>query len=173
MAIVQLRLLLEDLPKFSFNKDYWFDTIQLSSIEDYREKIDKVILHHHEDIDWDAIPVFDSVKKRIESGSSCHLWMYKDQALGWHWTNGTCVAKDWMSCHQTLGENEMYIGGAFLSRRYKPSATSSYYFYRQGFEYSFKYHQADTMYLYSDDWNRASAQLCYKCGFEEYEFLVG
>jgi len=172
MEKTQLRLKREDLIDWQNDNRYWFYTLTSESLEDNRENIDRVEQFHLQDIQWDGTPNFEEVKKRIFAGSQCHLWMFEDKCLGWHWTSDT-VTLDWKTSIQTLKQNELYIGGAFLSRVFKPSARASLYFFRQGFEYSFKLHKADTMYLYTDSWNRASSLLCMKCGFTKYEFLVG
>lgn len=170
MGKIQLRLLREDLPSFNFNSDFWFKPITLSNIEEVKDDIDKVEQYHYQDIEWDSIPNYNIVKKRLTNGSVCHLFYYRDLCLGWHWTS-TVITFDWITPVQQLNSKEIYGGGAFISRKYKPSASTSLYFWRQGLEYDLDYHNADIMYLYTDDWNRASTQLCYKNGFKDYNFL--
>lgn len=170
--IVQLRLFKEDLKIGNIDTDYWFNQISINHIDTHIPKLNKVIQYHHEDIgDWDGIPTLDIIRERLEFGSHCNLHMYRDTILGWHWTHNQYVTEDWRTPYQKLKHNEIYIGGAFISRKHKPSPISSYKFYAQGFKFSLEVEGKDTMYLYSDDWNRASAQLCYKCGFTKYNFL--
>jgi hypothetical protein len=168
---VQLKLHVEDLNDHTYNDDYWFHTVNLSNFDILITNLQTVIDYHHDDLDWDETPTIEIVKQRIKFGSTCHLWMYKDTCLGWHWTNDKFITKDWVTPYKQLKPNQLYIGGAFISKKAKPSASSSYYLYRQGFEYSFNFHNSKIMYLYSDNWNRASAQLCYRCGFSEFNFL--
>ena len=168
---VQLKLKTKDLNDHVYKDDYWFDTVNLKKFHTYTPNIENVIKFHHQDLNWDGIPTVADVKDRLKFGSSCHLWMYKDICIGWHWTNDKFITKDWVTPYKKLRLNELYIGGAFISKKNKPFASSSYYLYRQGFEYSFNLYNKNTMYLYSDNWNRASAQLCFKCGFTVYNFL--
>lgn len=168
---VQLKLHVKDLNDHTYNDDYWFDTINLGNFNKRKTYLQRVIEYHHDDLDWKETPTIEIVKQRIKFGSTCHLWMYKDICLGWHWTNSKFITRDWLTPYRQLKPTELYIGGAFISKKAKPSASSSYYLYRQGFEYSFNFHNKQIMYLYSDNWNRASAQLCYKCGFRKFNFL--
>ena len=169
--IVQFRLFKKNLPSHNFDKRYWFKTISSADFSDNITHIETVIKYHHEDLDWNETPTKEIVHERLKFGSQCHLWMYENTCLGWHWTNNDCVTIDWKSYYQPLEKNEIYIGGALVSRLYKPHTNSSLFFYRQGFEYSFNLNNTNTMYLYSDDWNRASAILCYKNGFTKFNFI--
>lgn len=170
--IVQFRLFKEDLKIGNIDTDYWFNQISINDLPTHIDNLNKVIEYHHEDIgDWIGIPTLDIIKERLEFGSHCNLFMYHDLVLGWYWTHNDYVTSDWKSAIQKLKNNEIYIGGAFISRKQKPSPLSSYKFYTQGFKFSLDIEEKDTVYLYSDDWNRASAQLCYKCGFTKYNFL--
>ena len=170
--IVQFRLLRENITSHTYDSRYWFDTINVESFEDNINSIKKVIKYHHQDLNWEGTPTEDIVLQRLKFGSQCHLWMYEDTCLGWHWTNTECITLDWKSYFQPLKKNEIYIGGAFVSRDNKPErGKSAGIFYRQGFEYSFELTQSDTMYLYSDSWNRASAILCYRSGFTQFNFI--
>lgn len=169
--ITEFRLFKKDLREHNHDSRYTFKTIGVEDFANNLDDIKKVISYHHEDLEWDDTPTTKVVYDRLEFGSQCHLWMYEDKCLGWHWTNPKCVTIDWKSYHQSIKENEIYIGGALLSRKFKLYSDSSWFFYRQGFEYSFDLTNTDTMYLYSDNWNRASAMLCYKSGFTKYNFI--
>ncbi len=169
--INQFRLKKEHLPYHKFDDRYWFKTLSKDTVGFNLNYVKSVIDYHHQDLNWDDTPDFIDVVDRLTFGSKCHLWMFEETCLGWHWTNNECITKDWKSFYQKINKNEMYIGGALVSRKNKPSNNSAWYFYRQGFEYSFISQNKNTMYLYSDDWNRASAMLCYKAGFTNYNFL--
>ena len=170
--ITQFRLFKADLVPHTYNDKYWFKTIDTQSFAENIEDIEKVIQYHYEDLNWDDTPTTEVVLDRLKFGSQCHLWMYEERCLGWHWTNPNCITLDWKSEYQPLKSNEIYIGGALVSRQHKPDkGNSARIFYRQGFEYSFKFTNTDIMYLYSDSWNRASAQLCLRNGFKYFNFL--
>ena len=168
-AINQFRLLKEDLSIHKHDDRYWFK--EINSVDDDPLGLQKVIDFHHEDLDWDATPDLEEVQKRINFGSFVQLNMYEDKVIGWNWTNPKCVTIDWKSFYQPLKSNELYIGGGFFTRKHRPFPNSAIVGYRQGFEHYLNYHKKDTIYLYSDNWNRASAMLCYKCGFTKYTFL--
>lgn len=170
--ITQFRLFKADLVPHTYNDKYWFKTIDTQSFAENIEDIEKVIQYHYEDLNWDDTPTTEVVLDRLKFGSQCHLWMYEETCLGWHWTNPNCITLDWKSEYQPLKSNEIYIGGALVSRQHKPDkGNSARIFYRQGFEYSFKFTSTNIMYLYSDSWNRASAILCYKAGFTQFDFI--
>ena len=168
----QFRLFKEDLSDFNYNNDYWLDSLSIERVYSERDTIEKIISYIKEDVLWwKNVPTFDEVIERAEFGSQCHLWMYKDNAIGWSWSNSSCITLDWKSHYKYLLSNELYVGGAFVSRKNKPSAGSALYFYRQGIDHKFELTNTDTAYLYSDDWNRASAQVSYKTGFTAFNFL--
>ena len=168
----QFRLFKSDLSSYIFDDKYWFKTLSLEIVEDNQHHIETVINYHYEDLNWNDTPSFKTVVDRLKFGSKVHLWMYEDKCYGWHWTNTNCVTIDWKSFYQPIKENEIYIGGALVSRKHKPDrGNSAWKFYRQGFEYSLDMDNTDTMYLYSDNWNRASSILCYKAGFTKFEFI--
>ena len=170
--IVQFRLYKNNLRPHKFDNRYWFNTLSTDNFSQNLNNIKKSIEYHHEDLQLEDTPTPEVVYERLEFGSQCHLWMYEEKCLGWHWTNTNCITVDWKSHYQDIEENELYIGGALVSRKHKPDrGNSSMIFYRQGFEYSFDLKNTDTMYLYSDDWNRASAQLCYRNGFTNHTFI--
>jgi hypothetical protein len=170
--IKQFRLFKQNLPTHEPDPRYWYNTINTDNFSQFLNHINSSINFHHQDLNWDNTPTLEVVYDRLAFGSQCHLWMYEEKCLGWHWTNPNCVTLDWKSHYQDINDNEIYIGGALVSREYKPDrGNSAWMFYRQGFEYSFDYTNTDTMYLYSDDWNRASAMLCYKSGFTSFNFI--
>lgn len=133
----------------------------------------KVISFLHQDLKWDGIPTIDEVQQRLKFGSVCMLWEFENRVVGWSWLNNKCITLDWKSNYKPLSsEIEQYGGGAFLSKVNKPESSSGYKFYRFGIENMFKYFDKEILYLYADDWNRASTILCYKIGFTNFNFLT-
>ena len=170
-SIVQLKIDRKDVCLHHPNDNYWIKTITIHTLEENKNHIESVIKYHHEDLIWDGITTLEIVKERIEFGSILHLMMFKNKSVGWFWANSNCISIDWKSYYNNLDKDAVYVGGAFLSRKNKPSKDSAFIYYRQGIDYILDFHKSDIMYLYSDDWNRASAILCYKCGFSKYNFL--
>ena len=167
--INQFRLLKEELSEHTYDPRYWFKEIK--SVDDDPVGLETVIKFHHEDLDWEDTPDLKEVQARIDFGSYVQLNMYENQVIGWSWTNPDCITIDWKSFYQPLKLNEMYIGGTFFTRKHKPFPNSAMVGYREGFEHYLNYHKKDTLYLYSDNWNRASSMLCYKCGLTKFNFL--
>ncbi len=166
----QLRLHKSDQRNYEYDKRYWFQTLDINNYKEWYSSVTEVVDKINSELDWDDCPNIDEFKKRLEFGSFCHLWMFVDKALGWHWTHDKHITKDWKSSYSILEDNSIYVGGAFLSKE-KPEASSAKKFYRQGFNYTFDYHKKDIQYLYNDDWNRASSILSRQCGYTEYNFL--
>ena len=72
---------------------------------------------------------------------------------------------------KTLNENEIYGGGAFLSKKVNRPANSGLIFYNLTFDYWLNEMDNECIYQYSDDWNRVSSILSYKNGFEQFNFI--
>jgi len=168
--IVQFRLLKSEFKKISINDSYKLIHLTEANYDEYLSELLYVVELLHIDLEWDGIPNKDEIIKRFQNKSECFLWLYDDVVVGWTWFNSN-ITIDWINLYQQLNPNELYVGGAFLSRKSKTPPIAGFKFYNYSF-YTWltdlKYH---TIYLYSDSWNRASAQLCYKCGFTQYNFL--
>tara|TARA_R110001592_G_scaffold141074_4_gene362380 strand:- start:87 stop:596 length:510 start_codon:yes stop_codon:yes gene_type:complete len=166
----QFRLHKSDQRDYEFDGRYWFQALSKSHYREWYFNLLKVIKKINTELDWKDCPDINEFKKRLEFDSVCHLWMFEDKPLGWHWTNHKHITIDWKSSYRLLEDNRIYTGGAFLSKE-KPEASSAIKFYRQGIRYSFDYYRKDVQYLYNDDWNRASSLLSRQVGFTEYKFL--
>tara|TARA_B110000858_G_scaffold7870_1_gene8470 strand:- start:987 stop:1517 length:531 start_codon:yes stop_codon:yes gene_type:complete len=169
---VQLRLFRNDMNHIEPDSRYTNSFITLSNFQENVSKLQKVIDFLHQDLVWDGIPTIDEVNERLVFGSVCMLWEFENKVVGWSWLNNECISIDWKSEHTTFkSKTEQYGGGAFLSKQNKPEPEAGYKFYRYGIENMFKYFNKETLYLYADDWNRASSILCYKIGFTKFNFL--
>ena len=118
--IKQFRLFKQNLPTHEPDPRYWYNTINTDNFSQFLNHINSSINFHHQDLNWDNTPTLEVVYDRLAFGSQCHLWMYEEKCLGWHWTNPNCVTLDWKSHYQDINDNEIYIGGALVSREYKP-----------------------------------------------------
>lgn len=170
--IVQLRLFRKDMKSIESDDRYNNSFVTISNFQENISKLEQVINFLHQDLVWDGIPTIEEVKERLTFGSVCMLWEFENKVVGWSWLNNECVTIDWKTEHTPLKENiEQYGGGAFLSKQRKPETTSGYKFYRYGIENMLKYFNKEILYLYADDWNRASSMICYKIGFKQYNFI--
>lgn len=170
-TVVQLRLLKNELPYREKNTDYWFKAITVENFNLNIEGIEKVISYHYQDINWENTPSILKVLERLQYGSKCNLVMYKNEVIGWHWYHNSIITKDWTTEYKKLKKGEMYVGGALISQKARPSILTPFICFRQGFEHILNIENKDTIYLYSDYWNKPSIKLCKKCGFTEYNFL--
>jgi len=168
--IVQFRLIHAEFKKIEIDDAYRIVHLTESNYLNYLDDILYVIELLHLDLDWDGIPTKEKVIDRFNNKSECFLWVYKDNVVGWTWFNKN-VTMDWINIYQKLDKNEVYVGGAFLSKKIKTPAIASFKFYNYSFDTWIKKLNYNTIYLYSDDWNRASAILCYKSGFTKYNFI--
>jgi len=170
--IVQLRLFRKDMKPIEFDDRYSNSFVTISNFEKNISNLEQVINFLHQDLVWDGIPTIEEVEERLTFGSVCMLWEFENKVVGWSWLNNECITIDWKTEYTPLKEKtEQYGGGAFLSKLNKAEASSGYKFYRYGIENMFRYFDKEILYLYADDWNRASYIICYKMGFEQYDFL--
>lgn len=170
--IVQLRLFRKDMKPIEFDDRYGNSFVTTSNFEKNISNLEQVINFLHQDLVWDGIPTIEEVEERLTFGSVCMLWEFENKVVGWSWLNNECITIDWKTEYTPLKEKtEQYGGGAFLSKLNKAEASSGYKFYRYGIENMFRYFDKEILYLYADDWNRASSIICYKMGFEQYDFL--
>ena len=169
--IVQLRLLKNNHTPPNYSSDYRYEIIDINNYRSNLNRLLSVSFQMEKEMEWEGIPnTEEKLYKRFANGSNAQLWIYKDVVIGWCWQNMN-LTYDWETTNQILKPNESYTGGAFVSRELKRPPESSFIFYNFSFEYLLALEGKDTVYLYSDSWNRASAQLCYKSGCTKYNFL--
>ena len=85
--IKQFRLFKQNLPTHEPDPRYWYNTINTDNFSQFLNHINSSINFHHQDLNWDNTPTLEVVYDRLAFGSQCHLWMYEEKCLGWHWTN--------------------------------------------------------------------------------------
>ena len=123
-----------------------------------------------DDFKWEGIPDKDTLHSRFHYNSHCLLWCYNSNPIGWAWSNNN-ITPLWKESIQELQLDEIYGGGAFLSRRVDRPANSGLIFYNLTFEHWLYKMNNNCIFQYSDDWNRASSIISYKNGFKAYNFL--
>jgi len=169
--IIQFKIELKDYPTYIDNPNYIFKTITTNNIDSFKNDILQVVEYHHMDLNWDGIPNYNTILHRLEFGSKMDLWIKSDKVVGWHWYNTQCVTLDWKSTYQTLKEDEIYGGSAFLSSKEKGFPSPAYNFYLRGMRKNLIDEGKDTMYLYIDNWNTKSIKLAKKVGMQEFNFI--
>ena len=168
--IVQLRLLKKDFNKLVCDDIYSVLFVDKENYLGYVDKLLEVSSLMHLDFEWDGIPTEEILHNRFEHDSHCLFWNLNNKPIGWAWSN-YAVTPTWEESIQTLNENEIYGGGAFLSKKVDRPANSGLIFYNLTFDYWLNEMGNDCIYQYSDDWNRVSSILSYKNGFEQFNFI--
>lgn len=168
--IVQFRLLKEEFKEYPVSGDYRIIHVTKYNYRKYIKELLNVSELLKADIEWDGIPDLTGIQKRFVANSECFLWYYKSELVGWTWFNES-VSIDWESIFKLLPSNEVYVGGAFVSKKKNLPPAAGFNFYNLCFNSWLRDFNYNKIYLYSDDWNRASAILCYRCGFKKYSFL--
>jgi len=168
--IVQLRLLKKDYKDIPFKEPYAVRFVDKHNYRDHLSRLLRVTEMMVTDIQWIGIPDEDTLHKRFDQNSHCLIWEYNNQPIGWAWSNYN-ITIDWQEIYRKLPKGQIYGGGAFLSRKIKRPPNSGLIFYNLTFDYWLNKMNNDCILQYSDDWNRVSSIMSYKCGFKKFNFL--
>lgn len=168
--IVQFRLLKSEFRPLEISDSYKLIHLTKNNYTQYWDDINIVIELLHADLEWDGIPDEERVIRRFENNSELFLWYYNQKIVGWTWFNKSFTT-DWESIIHSLDKTELYVGAAFISKKVNLPPDAGWKFYNLSFGTWLHKLNNDIIYLYSDDWNRASALLCYRSGFKQYNFI--
>lgn len=169
--IVQFRIKKEDYNPPIYSSLYQYKTIDINNYKSNLNRLLNITKLIDKQIEWGGNPNTEKkLLERFESKSVCQLWIYNNVDIGWYWYNDDFTF-DWITIDQKLKDNEHYVGGAFCSNQLERPSNSSFIFYNFSFINAFNNLQKDTVYIYGDDWNRASNILMYKSGCEQYNFI--
>ncbi len=168
--IVQFRLLKSEFRQLEISDSYKLLHLTKENYNQYWDDINIVIELLHADLEWDGIPNTKQVESRFNNNSQLFLWYYNEKIIGWTWFNKSFTI-DWETITHSLDENELYVGAAFISKKVNLPPQAGWKFYNLSFSTWINELKNDIVYLYSDDWNRASALLCYRSGFKKYNFI--
>lgn len=169
-GIVQLKLKVNKLKKVDFDEKY---SIRLIDKSNYEKNIDDLLTVSKlmkKDFDWEGIPNKETLHKRFQSNSMCLLSYYKNTLIGWIWSNEN-YTPTWEESIMNLNNNEIYVGGAYLSKTIDRPKNSGQIFYSIWFDYFTNTINNDIAYSYVDEWNTHSLQLAYNIGMENYNFI--
>jgi hypothetical protein len=169
--IVQFRLLKSEYTPPTYSDKYRYENIDIFEFKKDPQRLLNISEMIKNQIEWGGVPdTFEKLYKRFKSNSFCQIWIYDDTDIGWYWYNHN-VSLDWLSIDKKLNPNEIYVGGAFVSNKVERPANSSFIFYNFSFINAFNELNKDTVYIYGDDWNRASNILMYKSGCKQFNYL--
>lgn len=168
--IIQLRLNKEEFKHYTSTHNYSTEFITIENYVDYTDTVADIISLMNRELVWNGIPDYELTVERFKAGSKCILWIYNDRPIGWAWSNDK-VTFDWINHSQELNPDELYGGGAFLSRSINRPSDAGLAFYSLTFKHWFEDLNKTTIFQYSDNWNRVSTILSMKCGFKNFKFL--
>lgn len=169
-GIVQLRLQKQKLQKYSFEDNYFTTFLSKLNYKDWISELNYISSLMRKDFDWDGIPDEATLHSRFYYDSYCLLSFYNDNPIGWIWANKK-VTPLWEDSIMNLGESEIYVGGAYLSKTLDRPKDSGQVFYSIWFDYFTNTINNDTAYSYVDEWNVHSLKLAYNIGMERYNFI--
>jgi hypothetical protein len=169
-GVVQLRLSKENIKRFTLNQNYNFTLIDNTNYKNHLSDLMYVSYLMKQDFDWDGTPNEVDINHRFENNSKCLLSYYNNKVVGWIWENDNFTPY-WKENIQTLNKNEIYVGGAFLSKKVDRPKESGQVFYSIWFDYFLTNFNKQFAYSYVDKWNTHSLQLAYNIGMKEYDFI--
>ena len=169
--IHQLSLSKKDFKEISYAENYSVKFLTPDNSSNYSRELQQVISYIPVDLpSWEDRPTMEDIRMRFDNKSHCLLWIYNNQPIGWAWSNSN-VTLDWKNCIKTLPNGTIYGGGAFLSRSVDRPPNAGLIFYNLTFKFWLFELDNNTIYQYSDKWNRVSSILSYKCGFKNDSFI--
>lgn len=168
--IVQIRLQKQKLQKYSFEDNYSVILLDKSNYNDYISELNYISSLMRKDFNWNGIPDESTIHNRFYHNSCCLLSFYNNSPIGWCWANKK-VTPLWEESIMNLNNNEIYVGGAYLSKTIDRPKNSGQIFYSIWFDYFTNKIENDTAYSYVDEWNTHSLQLAYNIGMEKYDFI--
>lgn len=169
-GIVQLKLKVNKLKNIEFDEDYSIRFIDKSNYEKNIDDLLRVSKLMKKDFDWEGIPNKETLHKRFQSNSLCLLSYYNNTLIGWIWANEN-YTPTWEESIQDLEDDEIYVGGSYLSKTVKRPSGSGLSFYYIWFKYFLYALNKNKAYSYVDDWNARSLDLAYKIGMKDYNFI--
>lgn len=169
-SIIELKLGREEFKKYTSSNDYSVIGVTKLNYIEYYDSLLHISTLMFNELKWDGVPDIKTTIERLNSNSKCLLWLYQNQPIGWAWSNDN-VTQNWIDIDQELKVDEVYGGGAFLTRSVHRPSDAGLAFYSLTFQYWFEDLNKTTIFQYSDNWNRVSTILSMKCGFQRYKFL--
>lgn len=170
-GIVQIRLQKQKLQKYSFEDNYSIILLDKSNYKDYISDLNYISSLMKKDFDWSGIPDEYDLHSRFYYNSYCLISFYNNNPIGWCWANKKVTPLWGEDSIMNLNDNEIYVGGAYLSKTVDRPKDSGQIFYSIWFDYFTNTMNNDIAYSYVDEWNTHSLQLAYNIGMEKYDFI--
>lgn len=167
---MQYKITKDQFVKIEHKEYYRLEYVDISNYQNYIKELKVVIDLLRKQLDWDGIPTLEQCYERFNAKSFCLLFYYKDDCIGWNWGNKN-VTVDWINIDKELNNNELYLGGCFVSKLVERPADAGIQNYNMFFDYCLNILNPDTMYGYCDDWNKAAIRINISNGWQNFEFL--
>jgi hypothetical protein len=168
--ILQYTITKNEFIKIEHKNCYQLKYVEINNHINYIENLKTIIELLHKQLKWDGIPTLEKCIKRFESGSFCLLFFYNDNCIGWNWGNKN-VTIDWINIDKVLNENELYLGGCFVSKLIDRPADAGVQNYNMFFDYCLNVLNPNRMYGYCDNWNKAAIRINLSNGWKPINFL--
>jgi hypothetical protein len=169
--IFELKLNKNNFVKLEPKNHYSLVFFDKTNYQQHINDINKIINLIKIDIsDWKESPDLDNVLERLKSNSHCLLFYFDDECIGWNWSNKN-VSFDWINTNQKLNDNELYVGGFFVSKSVNRPADAGRYNYNMVCDYWLNKMGYVTVYGYVDKWNKPSIRVCLQTGVKFVNYL--
>jgi hypothetical protein len=168
--IIQYKITKEKFIKIEHKSHYKLKYVDLNNYLDYTEDFNIIIDLLHKQLKWDGIPTLEECYQRFNSNSFCLLFYYNEKCIGWNWGNPN-VTINWIDIDKKLNNNELYLGGCFVSKLVERPADAGIQNYNMFFDYCLNILNPNVMYGYCDNWNKAAIRINISNGWEQFNFL--
>tara|TARA_R100000742_G_C4275530_1_gene96058 strand:- start:665 stop:1195 length:531 start_codon:yes stop_codon:yes gene_type:complete len=169
--ITQIRLLKEDYKIFERYPHYKIVYIDKKNYLQYTNELQTVNEYVNKQLpNWEESPTHNDIPERFNCNSHCLMFFYKDNPIGWNWSNPN-VSIDWKNSIQELLDDELYAGGCFVTNLVKRPANAGLINYNMIFEYYLEVMGYNVIYGYIDNWNKAAFRVNYENGLKPYNFI--
>lgn len=163
---IQLVVYRDSLRKYKQESHYRLVIVDKLNYTSYKSDLTKVVnLIKQQLTDWTTSPNYSDLITRFDINSICYLFYFKDECIGWNWTNKDFTA-DWVNIEQRFANNICYAGGSFVSNIITRPSNAGMSNYNLFFKTIFDtFPHIDTICGYCDWWNRPAIIVNYKNGF--------
>lgn len=167
--ITQLKLTKDNFIKIEPERHYLMEKVTIDNHQRYKDSLERVIYYLNDQLVWDGIPTYEESIERLKKGSVCFIFYYNGLSIGWNWVNQN-VMINWKDVDKQLNGDECYFGGIYVSNRvFRPDDAGMIninMFFNECFKLGYQ-----TLYGYSDNWNKRPIKLMKENGCVVESFL--